>query len=153
MIELENYVAGLRISQGEGAGGPFVLLPWQKRLLRGAFAPSVQTAAVSVGRGNGKTTLFAATAAAAVDGPLVRPRGETVVVASSFGQSRILFEHARAFLAPVLDTRWRRAGGAFQNSRFGEFGICRRSVDWRSASVHRLGPQTRAWTSAVVSSL
>ena len=66
MTELENYVAGLRISQGEGAGGPFVLLPWQKRLLRGAFAPSVQTAAVSVGRGNGKTTLFAATAAAAV---------------------------------------------------------------------------------------
>ena len=102
MTELENYVAGLRISQGEGAGGPFVLLPWQKRLLRGAFAPSVQTGAVSVGRGNGKTTLFAATAAAAVDGPLVRPRGETVVVASSFGQSRILFEHARAFLAPVL---------------------------------------------------
>ena len=95
MIELENYVAGLRISQGAGAGGAFVLLPWQKRLLRGAFAPSVQTAAVSVGRGNGKTTLFAATAAAAVDGPLVRPRGETVVVASSFGQSRILFEHAR----------------------------------------------------------
>ena len=102
MTELENYVAGLRISQGEGAGGPFVLLPWQKRLLRGAFAPSVQTAAVSVGRGNGKTTLFAATAAAAVDGPLVRPRGETVVVASSFGQSRILFEHARAFLDSVL---------------------------------------------------
>ena len=102
MIELENYVAGLRISQGAGAGGAFVLLPWQKRLLRGAFAPSVQTAAVSVGRGNGKTTLFAATAAAAVDGPLVRPRGETVVVASSFGQSRILFEHARAFLDSVL---------------------------------------------------
>ena len=74
----------------------------------------MQTGAVTVSRGNGKTTLFAACAAAAVDGPLVRPRGETVVVASSFGQSRILFEHARAFLAPVLERDGVGPGGRFR---------------------------------------
>lgn len=35
------------------------LLPFQKRFLRGAFAPGIDTAVLSVARGNGKTTLAA----------------------------------------------------------------------------------------------
>ena len=74
----------------------------------------MSSAALSVARGNGKSTLLSAVADAVVDGPLVQRRGETVVVASSFEQSRIIFEHVLAFLRPVIERdgvgekgRWR----------------------------------------------
>ena len=58
-----------------------------------AFAPGVQSAALSVARGNGKTALLSGIAAATLDGPLAVPRGETVIVAASFEQARIAFDH------------------------------------------------------------
>ena len=100
----------LTVTQGAGAGGPFKTLPWQRRFLRGALRPGVARAALSVARGNGKTTLVAAIALAALAGPLRRPRGDVVIVASSFAQAKIAFEHARAFLAPAIEKapeRWR----------------------------------------------
>ena len=102
MTELERYVAGLEVSQGAGAGAALALLPWERRFLRRAFRPGVSTAALTTGRGSGKSTLAAAIAAAAVDGPLAQRRAETIVVASSFQQGRVLFEHTKAFLDPVL---------------------------------------------------
>ena len=102
MTELERYVAGLEVSQGAGAGAALALLPWEKKFLRRAFRPGVHTAALTTGRGSGKSTLAAAIAAAAVDGPLAQRRAETIVVASSFQQGRVLFEHTKAFLDPVL---------------------------------------------------
>ena len=77
--------------------------------MRGAFRDGVQSAALSVGRGNGKTALLSGIAAATLNGPLVVPRGETVIVASSFEQARIAFEHVIAFLGATLDDkdRWR----------------------------------------------
>lgn len=95
-------VSKLAISQGAGAGQPFRVLPWQRRFVKGMLRPGVYEAALSVGRGNGKTTLCAAIATAALLGPLRRPRGEVVIVASSFGQARIAFEHVRAFVGPAL---------------------------------------------------
>ena len=97
------FLSELEVSQGEGAGDPFTLLPWQKRALRGAFGPAVRTAAITVSRGAGKTTLFSSVATAAVAGPLAVPRGEIVAVAAPFSQARILFEHARAFFEPLLE--------------------------------------------------
>ena len=111
---IERYVEDLRITQGAGLDAAFKLLPWERRFIRGAFASGVATSALTVGRGNGKSTLAAALAAAAVGGPLVQRRAETVVVASSFAQGRVIFEHVRAFLEPVLERdgvgprgRWR----------------------------------------------
>ena len=85
------------------------MLPWQRRFIRGAFTPGVQSAALSVGRGNGKTGLLSGIAAATLDGPLAVPRGETVIVASSFEQARIAFEHVIAFMGDKLDDkrRWK----------------------------------------------
>ena len=98
-----NYSHGLSKGPSFGTGrGRFGLLPWERRFLRRAFRPGIQTAALTVARGNGKTTLSASVAAAAVDGPLAQRRADTVVVASSFGQARILFEHTKAFLDPVF---------------------------------------------------
>lgn len=59
-------------------------------------------------RGPGKTTLLAAVASAAIDGPLRVPRGEVVVVASSFEQSQILFRDMLAFVdLDAHDKDWR----------------------------------------------
>lgn len=68
----------------------------------------MQSAALSVGRGNGKTALLSGIAAATLDGPLAVSRGETVIVASSFEQARIAFEHVVAFLGEKLDDKQRR---------------------------------------------
>ena len=103
--DLARYIEGLTLSQGRYAGQLFKLLPWQKRYLRGAFKPGVMDAALSCGRGQGKTTFCAAIAAATVDvgGPLVAPRAENIVVASSFEQGMIAFRHILSFLQPTFE--------------------------------------------------
>ena len=73
MKALESYLSGLTVSQGRRAGEPFVVLPWQRRFVRGAFAPGVQLAGLSVARANGKTALLSGIAAATLDGPLAVP--------------------------------------------------------------------------------
>ena len=106
---IDEYLSDLTITQGRRAGEPFVVLPWQRRFLRGAFAPDAGTAALSVARGNGKTALLSAVACATLDGPLAVPRSETLIVASSFMQATIAFEHVMAFMADKLKdrARWR----------------------------------------------
>ena len=96
-IKLLKYLETLTITQGEGIGEPFKLLPWERRFIRGAFSTDGD-AALSEGRGNGKTTLVAGIGAAALDGPLVVPRAETVITASSFAQGKIAYAHVIAFL-------------------------------------------------------
>ena len=109
MKGLETYLSGLTVSQGRRAGEPFTVLPWQRRFVRGAFAPGIQSAGLSVARACGKTSFLSGIAAATLDGPLAVPRGETVIVASSFEQARIAFEHVVAFMGDKLDDkrRWK----------------------------------------------
>ena len=94
---LADYCADLTITQGAGAGERMRVLAWQRRFLAGAFVVEGD-AALSIARGNGKSTLVAAVACAVVDGPLRQSRAEVVCVASSFAQGRIIFEHVRSFL-------------------------------------------------------
>ena len=113
-----RFIEGLTLSGGDLDGQPFVVLPWERRFLRGAFAGGVQTAGLSVARGNGKSALVAAIASAVVDpeGPLHGPRREVVCVGPSFEQSRIIFEDVLAFLEDRYDLdnrrRWRKANTA-----------------------------------------
>ena len=105
-----DYRGGLRVTQGAGIGQNLDLYPWERRFIRGALAPGIEESALSIARGNGKTTLVAGLACASVAGPLATPRGETVIVASSFDQARIAYEHILAFLADLIDkdpARWR----------------------------------------------
>ena len=92
--QVGNYIEGLVVGQGRHAGQPLRLLGWQKRFLAGAFG-NEGDAALSMARGNGKTTFTAAIACSAVDvgGPLVEPMGECLLVASSFDQGLIAFRH------------------------------------------------------------
>ncbi|MDE2938944.1 MAG: terminase large subunit, partial [Chloroflexota bacterium] len=95
-----GYMEQLRVTQGEGAGDCLELMPWQRRFLRGVLAANCRTAGLSIARGNGKSTLIAGLATAALTGPLRQSRGECVVVASSFQQARVVFEHVLAFADP-----------------------------------------------------
>ncbi len=101
---IADYIGGLTIGQGRYAGERFKLLGWQRRFLRGAFCQP-DDAALSMGRGGGKSTFTAAIACAAVDvgGPLVEPMAECLVVASSFDQGLVNFRHMLHFLQPSFE--------------------------------------------------
>ena len=101
---LIDYLGSLVLAGGDHDGEPFTVLGWERRFVRGAFGQSGH-AALSVGRGNGKSALVAGIAAAVVDpaGPLHGNRRECVAVASSFDQSRIIFEDVLAFLRARYD--------------------------------------------------
>ena len=99
-----EYIARLTIGQGRYFGQPFPLLGWQRRFLRCFDRPG--DAAVSLGRGGGKSTFIAGIGAAAVDvgGPLVEPGAQTVIVASSFDQGKeAIFDQVLWFLQPTLE--------------------------------------------------
>ena len=91
-----RYLETLRLDEDR----PLIVLPWQRKFVAGAFSVSGD-AALSVARGNGKSALVAAIAAAVVDpsGPLHGRRREVVVCASAFQQSKIIFEDALSFLS------------------------------------------------------
>ena len=106
MKQLIKYIEGLIVTQGDLVNQPVTVFPWEKKFLKGAFAPGVSTSALSIGRGNGKTSLIAAIAAAALDGPLSQPRSEILLVASTLSQARIAYHHVLAFLGdPKADKR------------------------------------------------
>ena len=101
--ETLNYITSLTCSQGDGAGQPMQVFPWQKTLLKEFLEPEVVTGALSVARGNGKTAFLAAVAAAALDGPLAKEGAEVTLVASSFDQAKFAFRHVEAFLREKCD--------------------------------------------------
>lgn len=100
-----DWIAKLKVTQGPAAGRPLNLLDWERRFVLRALAPGVRQAALSVARGNGKTTLVAAIAAAAIAGPLRQPRAEVSLVAASYQQARVAFDHTLAFLSEALFPR------------------------------------------------
>ena len=108
---IENWLERLTVTQGPRAGERFELLPWQRRFVRASLRPDVQRSAVTCGRGNGKSGLVAALSTLYLGGPLAQPRGEVVVLASSFGQARAAIgEQVLWFLGGVEKVRevgWR----------------------------------------------
>lgn len=102
-LRREKFIATyLKIPRGHGAGNRFVLQPFQEEITRGAFAPGVRTALVSLPRANGKTMYAAAVALAEMAvGP---PSAEVLVVASDAKQASHVLKYARRMveLSPVL---------------------------------------------------
>ena len=109
MQALTDYITRLTTNQGWNRGNPFIVFPWERRFLGGAFGQTfVQgDAALSVARGAGKTTLISTIGTASLAGPLVEERGETVIVAPSLAQARITFGHVRYFMGAELENRKR----------------------------------------------
>ena len=76
------------------------LRPFQRRFLRAALAPGIDTACLSLPRGNGKSALAGhiVTRVLTPTDALFRPGTESVLCAASIEQARIVFRFARADL-------------------------------------------------------
>lgn len=102
----ERFIGEFLVTpRGHGAGEPFKLRPFQRDIVRGAFAPGIRTALVSIPRANGKTMTAAALAVAEMFvGP---PSAEVLVVASDQRQANITLRYARRMveLNPELADR------------------------------------------------
>ena len=105
---LIRWMEGLKITEGPLAGTDFKAMPFQRQFVRGIMAKGVKEGALSVARWNGKTTLLGALGAASFIGPLALPRGQSTIIASSLGQAKITFDHAKFFLLPEFDREPRR---------------------------------------------
>ena len=144
--ELVAYLGGLTLAGGDHDGAPFEVLAWERRFVRGAFGGPGH-AALSVGRGNGKSALVAGIAAAVVDpgGPLHGNRREAVCVAAAFEQSRIIFEDVLSFLRERHDlgdrAHWRVQDSANRATvEYRPTGARVRCVGSDPAKAHGLRP-------------
>ena len=81
---------------------------FQKQFIRHALAPGVDTAALSLPRGNGKSFLAAhlLTRALTPTDKLFRPGTESVLGAASIEQARIVFRFVRDALEPTGEYRF-----------------------------------------------
>lgn len=113
---IEWIEANLTYPRGPKMGESVRLLGWEKRAIRGLFKRNVETAAVSMARGNSKTTWCSYLGAAAVEpsSPLTSDGYEALAVASSFQQiKKTLFKRVVYHLQHLghdLDNRkvWRK---------------------------------------------
>lgn len=141
-----RYLGTLTLAGGDRDGEAFEVLAWERRFVRGAFGQPGH-AALTVGRGNGKSALVAGIAAAVVDpaGPLHGRRRECVAVASSFDQSKVIFEDVLAFLRERYDLgnrkRWRVQDSANRATiEWRETGARVRTIGSDPAKAHGLRP-------------
>ena len=88
------------VGDGDLIGEPFKCLPYQRKFLDGAFKPGILRAELTLARGGGKSGLASALALDSIRpaGVLHVVGGETVIVASSFAQARIIFEAVKTSL-------------------------------------------------------
>jgi phage terminase large subunit-like protein len=94
--------------KGYGAGSPLRLAEYQKAWLRQVFGEGVQSAAMSVGRGNGKSTFLGAVAIWAVFDPDESGAPQVPIVATTVNQAiRATYGVALAMIAaqPELSDR------------------------------------------------
>ena len=93
-----------------GQGGVLIpsLRPFQRRFVRAATRPGIDTAALSLPRGNGKSWLagYLVSRVLSADDPLFRPGTESVLCAASIEQARIVFRFVREALEPTGEYRW-----------------------------------------------
>jgi phage terminase large subunit-like protein len=107
------FIETLPVTAGPLAGSLFKLRPWQKRFIRAIYATDkqgrrkVRTGVLSMGRGNGKTTLAAMLGLCHLAGPLAERRGEVYSAANDRFQAARIFNEMAAIIerVPWLDDR------------------------------------------------
>ena len=108
-----SFVESLPCTSGPKAGTLFQLRPWQKKFIRTVYKTNkdgerlVRTAVLSVGRGNGKTTLAAMLGLCHLAGPEAESRGEVYSAANDRFQAGRIFAEMAAIIerVPWLDER------------------------------------------------
>ena len=117
--ELANWLeSNIVISQGEHAGSPMNVYPWQRNFIsQGLLRHPIS--GISIPRGNGKTAFVAALACAAfVENAtsLYKPNSEIAVVASNVEQGRFAFRFIKSYLDKIPGVELPKGGG--RHSRF-----------------------------------
>lgn len=103
-----KFLETLRIPEGKLAGQKLKLADFQKRFIRGALAEEVSIAALSVGRGAGKTMLGSGLALAALLGKIDKqPRRSVIIAAKTREQGAIAWNFIDG-LATSLSTSVRK---------------------------------------------
>ena len=88
----------LKIPQGDLAGTPLNLAPFQKQFVEGALADGISTAILSIGRGNAKTALSAGIALGGLLGVWDRqPRREVLIAARTRDQGKTAYDFVMGF--------------------------------------------------------
>jgi phage terminase large subunit-like protein len=108
-----RFVETLPCTSGPLAGKLFKLRPWQKKFIQAVYKTDkagkrlVRTAVLSVGRGNGKTTLAAMLGLCHLSGPEAESRGEVYSAANDRFQAGRIFAEMAAIIerVPWLDDR------------------------------------------------
>ncbi|MDP1583933.1 MAG: terminase large subunit [Bradyrhizobium sp.] len=103
------FLEGLKVPEGPLAGKKIRLAEFQKAWIRGALAEGTSIAALSVGRGNGKTMLGAGLALASLIGVLDKqPRRSVLIAAKTKDQGAIAWKYIEG-LAQSLPLKVRKA--------------------------------------------
>lgn len=97
-IKAIRFLERLSIPEGPKAGQSLKLAPFQKQFVRGALAPKVNVACLSIGRGNAKTALSAGIALGALLGEWdQQPNREVLIAARTRDQARIAWDFVAGF--------------------------------------------------------
>ena len=123
-----------------------MVFPWERRFLAGAFGAEFRQgdSALTVARGAGKSTFIAQIGRATLDGPLHQARGETVICAPSLAQARVVFNHVKHGMGPLLDDHraWRVWDSAQQSLiEHRPTGALLRCVGSAPNLLHGIAPQ------------
>lgn len=95
------FLGLLTVPQGKKAGKPLKLAAFQRKFIKGAFAPGVMVGVLSIGRGNAKTALAAGLAFAELVGALdekPQPGREIIFAARNRDQAKIAFDFLLGYL-------------------------------------------------------
>ena len=128
--QIEEVIASMEtrlVSEGRYIDQPFTVLPWQADVTWSVLTESI--VGVTMARGNGKTTFFAALACEFLDGTLTQKRGYIQFVASSLDQARVMFEHVKHFIGEErIENEWIRKPGREDDEKDTKLNMRRR---WR----------------------
>jgi phage terminase large subunit-like protein len=103
-----KFIESLKVPEGPLAGQRIKLGEFQTRFIRGALADGISIAALSVGRGAGKTMLGAGLSLGALLGKIDRqPRREVIIGAKTRDQGRIAWSYVEG-LSQSLPVRTRK---------------------------------------------
>ncbi|MEL6280885.1 MAG: terminase large subunit, partial [Pseudomonadota bacterium] len=92
------FLETLRIPEGPKAGEQLRLAPFQKSFVEGALCAQIDTAVLSVGRGNAKSALSAGIALGALLGIWDRqPRRDVIIAARTRDQARVAWSFCEGF--------------------------------------------------------
>jgi phage terminase large subunit-like protein len=94
-----RFLQSLWVPEGPLVGQKLKLAPFQRQFVKGALAPDISVAALSVGRGNAKTALASGLALGALLGVWDKqPRREIPICARTRDQARIAWNFVCAFV-------------------------------------------------------